>query len=363
MTVRDAMIVAGGRGTRLAPLTDACPKPLLPLVGLPFLAGQIRRLAAAGIQRVSLIVGADTTPFEPLVAQMAAHGVQVVLVPEPEPLDTAGGVRSAIAAARGPVVVCNGDILTNVDVTALVAAHVASGAAATLSLIRVDDPSTFGVCVRDGTRIVDFVEKPAPGTLPGQDTVNAGTYILEPSALLAFPEGRLSFERTVFPGILAGGGHIEGRVWEGVWADLGTPARYLRGHWLVLDEAMPWPGMDDLEQRGDGVRVHPDADVAPTAVLRGPVAVLAGAQIGLGARVGPHVVLGTGSRVGDGARIRRSVLLDRASIGPATTIEDSILGRGAVLAAGLGPVADVVVGDGVEVALDDDLSTGSRVAA
>ena len=128
MTVRDAMIVAGGRGTRLAPLTDTCPKPLLPLVGTPFLVGQLQRLGAAGITRAFLVVGADTQPFEPLVATMAGHGMTVVLVPEPTPLDTAGGVRSAIGEASGPVVVCNGDVLTDVDVPALVAAHTRHGA-------------------------------------------------------------------------------------------------------------------------------------------------------------------------------------------------------------------------------------------
>jgi len=363
VTVREAMIVAGGRGTRLAPLTDACPKPLLPLVGVPFLTGQILRLAAAGVTRVSLVVGADTEPFEVVAPMVAAHGVEVVLVPEPRPLDTAGGVRSVIDRASGPVLVCNGDILTDVDFEALVAAHVAAGADATLSLIRVQDPSTFGVCVREGTQVVDFVEKPAPGTLPGQDTVNAGTYVLEPAALLAFPEGSLSFERVVFPGILADGGHIEGVVWDGVWADLGTPARYLRGHELVLDGAMPWPGMDGLDDRGGGVRVHPGAFVAPSTRLHGPVVVGADARVEADAEVGPHVVLGAGSRVEASARVRRSVLLDGACVGATTTVEDSILGRGATLAAGLGPLADVVVGDGVAVGADDPVPAGSRIAA
>lgn len=362
MTVREAMIVAGGRGTRLAPLTDACPKPLLPLVGVPFITGQILRLAAAGVTRVSLVVGADTEPFEVVAPMVAAHGVEVVLVPEPRPLDTAGGVRSVIDRASGPVLVCNGDILTDVDVEALVAAHVATGADATLSLIRVEDPSTFGVCVRDGTQVVDFVEKPAPGTLPGQDTVNAGTYVLEPAALLAFPEGSLSFERVVFPGILADGGHIEGVVWDGVWADLGTPARYLRGHELVLDGAMPWPGMDGLEDRGGGVRVHPDAMVAPSARLRGPVAVCAGARIEADAEVGPYAVLGAGSRVEAGARVGRSVLLDEAGVGPASVLVDSILGRAAWLAAGPDRLVDVVLGDDVAVTTANGVSDGSRIA-
>lgn len=364
MKVTDAMIVAGGRGTRLAPLTDTCPKPLLPLVGVPFLAGQIRRLARAGITRVWLVVGADTQPFESLVPAMAAHGVTVTVVAEPTPLDTAGGVRSVIGQVTGPVVVCNGDILTDVDVKALVAAHVAAQAQATLSLIRVEDPSSFGVCVRDGSRVVDFVEKPVPGTLPGQDTVNAGTYILEPSALLEFSNGPLSFERTVFPGILAAGGHIEGLVWDGVWADLGTPDRYLTGHRMVLDGAMEWPGPvdDGLVDRGDGVHVHASAMVDADAGFVGPVRVLARARIEAGARLGPHVVVGAGCRVAAGVRLSDSVLLEDAHVGPGTHLVASILGRGARLGPDLGSCVDLVVGDGVIVDATSDVSVGARLS-
>lgn len=362
MKVTDAMIVAGGRGTRLAPLTDTCPKPLLPLVGVPFLAGQIRRLGGAGITRVLLVVGADTPPFEPLVTTMSTHGVTVTVVPEPTPLDTAGGVRRVISQANGPVVVCNGDILTDVDVQALVAAHVAAEAQATLSLIRVEDPSSFGVCVRDGSRIIDFVEKPAPGSLPGQDTVNAGTYILEPSALSEFPDGPLSFERTVFPGILAGGGRIEGVVWDGVWADLGTPDRYLTGHRLVLDGTMEWPSDDGLVDRGDGVHVHDTAYVHDDARLVGPVTVLAGTQIGAAAQLGPHVVVGAASRVAAGVRLSNSVLLDHAQVGSGTGLTASVIGRGAHVGPDLGSCVDIVVGDGVVVDASRDVTEGARLS-
>lgn len=363
MNVRDAMIVAGGRGTRLAPLTDTCPKPLLPLVGTPFLVGQVQRLAAAGIDRVFLVVGDDTGPFESLAAPLADLGVTMVLVPEPRPLDTAGGVRSAIGEVSGPVVVCNGDVLTDVDVPALVAAHTAHGADATISLIRVEDTSTYGVCVREGTRIVDFVEKPAPGSLPGQDTVNAGTYVVEPEAMLAFPEGPLSFERTVFPGILAGGGHVEGVVWDGVWADLGTPSRYLAGHRFVLDGAMDWPRPDGLVARGGGVHVHRDASVATTARVHGPAVVLAEARVDDDVDLGPHVVIGPDVRVGAGAGLRDCVLLRGARVGAGVTVEASILGRGAVVGDGGGPLVDVVMGDRARLAPGASVEAGARLRA
>lgn len=359
------MIVAGGRGTRLAPLTDTTPKPLLPLVGVPFLHGQVSRLAAAGIRRVWLVVGQDTSPFSFLVDAFASHGVTITLVPEPEPLDTAGGVRAVIDETDGPVVVCNGDVLTDVDVRELGAAHRAADAIATLSVIRVDDPSTYGVCVREGSRIIDFVEKPAPGTLPGQDTVNAGTYVLAPGALDAFPHGRLSFERDVFPGLLASGAHVESVVWDGVWVDLGTPARLLRGHRLVLDGTMPWPVPADLVDLGDGVRVHPDAHVDDGAHLRGPLAVLAGATVDA-ATIGPHVVLGPDTSVAAGVRVSNTVTRTGAVIGAGVALDSCILGRGATVAdhdqSGV-DLHDVVLADGVSVGPGDDLPAGARVEA
>ncbi len=267
MTVREACIVAGGAGTRLRPLTATTPKPLLPFCGVPFLSGVIERLAVVGVDRVLLVVGADPTPFEVLRPAAEWLGVTVEVVPEPEPLDTAGGVRAALARVSGAFLVLNGDILTDVPLREVVTTHAASGADATIVLTRVEDTSSFGVCVRDGSRITAFVEKPAPGTLPGQDAVNAGTYVLEPAALERFPEGRLSFERQVFPGLVEAGRHVEGFVSDAVWADLGTPDRYLAGHRLALDGVLAWPPLDAIADRGGGVRVAPDAEVAPDATL------------------------------------------------------------------------------------------------
>lgn len=354
--ITDAMIVAGGRGTRLQPLTHTTPKPLVPFCGEPFLAGVIARLGHAGVRRVFLVVGEDTAPFDILKAGAATHGVEVEAVPEPAPLDTAGGARSAVDRVDGPFLVLNGDILTDVDVRAVAEAHERAGADATLVLTRVDDTSSFGVCVRDGTRITRFVEKPAPGTLPGQDTVNAGTYVLEPEALARFPEGRLSFERTVFPGILDDGGHIEGVVWDGVWADLGTPDRYRVGTHLALSGECRWPTVEAVEDRGGGVRVAAGAQVAGGVALHGPVLVRPGAVVEEGAALGPSTVVGDGARVGEGATAARSVLFDGAVLDAGVTADGLIAGFDARVEAGAVLGRDVVLGDGEHV------RAGERVA-
>jgi mannose-1-phosphate guanylyltransferase len=361
--VRDAMIVAGGAGTRLWPLTATTPKPMLPFCGEPFLAGVVARLAGAGIDRVLLIVGADASPFEPLRPYADALGVELEHVPEPEPLDTAGGVRSALDRVRGTFLVLNGDILTDLDPRAPIAAHRAAGAAATLALTRVDDTSAYGVCVLDGTRITGFVEKPAPGTLPGQDTVNAGTYVLEPDALARFPAGRLSFERTVFPELVADGAHVEGMVHEGVWADLGTPERYLDGHRLALRGALSWPSLTALPLAGSNVRAHPTADVASSATIEGPVQLSASSRVGPGAHVGPDVVLGPDVEVAADARVRRSVLGPGTRVAAGAELDGVITGTGSVVAAGARLQGPVVLGDGAATEPEQALEPGATLPA
>jgi NDP-sugar pyrophosphorylase family protein len=350
--VRDAMIVAGGRGTRLAPLTDTTPKPLLPLVGQPFLSGVIRRLATVGVERVLLVVGAETAPFQVLEADAREVGVEVEMVPEPTPLDTAGGARSALERVRGTFLVLNGDILTGLDIEALVERHHEAHAVATLALTRVEDPSSFGVCVLDGDRIVDFVEKPSPGTLPGQDAVNAGTYVLEPEALARFSLGPLSFERTVFPTLVADGEVVVGSVSDAVWADLGTADRYLQGHRLVLDGEVTWPTVTPGTRRHLDVEVEVDA----TATLHDPVWVGPGTRIGPGATVGPYAVVGRGCKIGAGAELTHAVLHDEVEVAERCRVDGGIVGAGAKLG------VDVRVADGGIVGAGSDVPAGEFVA-
>jgi len=346
-----ALIVAGGRGTRLLPLTERVPKPMLPFCGAPFLAGLARRLGEAGVRRVGLVVGADTAPFVPLVALLAPHGIDVTLVPEPVPLDTAGGVRSATFDLAEPVLVLNGDVLSDLDVAALVAAHEAADAAATIALTRVPDTSTFGVCVLEGDRITAFVEKPAPGTLPGHDTVNAGAYVLAAGVLARFGEGPLSFEREVFPTLLAQGETIAGHVHEGVWTDLGTPERFLEGQRLVLDGALAWPPYDELreldaaEGGAPGIRVGRDVRIAADARLDAPVVLGDGVHVGPGAAVGPYVVAAEGVRIGAGADVAGALLAAGSVVGDGARVEDSLIADGGVVDDG-GEAIGVTLGPG-----------------
>ncbi|MBS3941970.1 MAG: NDP-sugar synthase [Actinobacteria bacterium] len=349
--VREAMIVAGGAGTRLRPLTHGTPKPLLPFCGGPFLEGVVLRLAAIGIERVLLVVGADTAPFEAFAATFDGRGVSVEIVPEPEPLDTAGGVRSALGRVTGTFLVLNGDILTDVDLAAAVARHDEVGADATLVLTRVEDTSSFGVCVRDDTgRITAFVEKPAPGSLPGQDAVNAGTYVLEPDALARFPQGRLSFERTVFPDLVTAGAHVHGWIGDGVWADLGTPERFLAGQRLALSGALRWPTLDAVEADAHGVRVADGVVVEDGAHLEGPLLLQAGVHVAAGARLGPDLVLGPGVRVGRDARLADSVILASSVIGDEVEAEGLLAGRSVHVGRGTRIGREVVLGDGERIA-------------
>lgn len=357
----DAVIVAGGRGTRLQPLTHDTPKPLVEFCGEPFLTGVLRRLAAAGVQRVLLVVGAETEPFEVLRPTAAALGLELEAVPEPEPLDTAGGVRSVAERLRAPTLVCNGDILTDIDLPALVAHHAERGATATISLTRVQDTSSYGVCVREGTRITDFVEKPAPGELPGQDTINAGTYVLDPEALLRFEPGRLSFERAVFPQLLADGEHLEGFVWEGAWADLGTPERWREGTRMALDGELHWPGVEAVAAAADGVRIAPGAQVPSSVGVTGPVLVLDGAVVAAEAHLGPHVVLGAEARVGAGSRLTDTVLGSRTELGDDVTATGLLTSPGVRVAAGIEVLGDTVLGEAVAVDSPSQLPIGTRI--
>ncbi len=328
-----AVVLAGGQGTRLRPLTDTRPKPLVPFVGEPFAAGLMRRLADAGCDRVTFLIAQDPGPFAALRPLGDNLGMAVQALPEERPLDTAGAARRLLRTADdGPVLICNGDILTDLDLRGLVAAHEQADAQATIALTRVDDTQAFGVVVCDAAgRVERFVEKPAPGTVAA-DTVNAGTYVLSPGTFDAFPgDGPLSFEREVFPGLLEAGARMLGHASEAYWADLGTPQRYLDGTAAVVDGRCAWPAGPDMAAQ-DGALVHVTARVDGT--------------------LGPGTVVGAGCAVERDAEVGASVLFDRAHVGHGARVRASILGEAARVAAGA--VLDgAVVADGGDVAPRD----------
>jgi NDP-sugar pyrophosphorylase family protein len=323
-----AIILAGGQGTRLRPLTNTRPKPLLPFMGEPFAVGMLRRLVAVGATRATFLVGRDPVPFEALIGLGPALGLSIDVVSEETPLDTAGAARRRFAAGLdGPALVCNGDILTDLHYALLMDAHVRGGATATIALTRVEDTSTFGVVVCDTAwRVRRFVEKPARGTLDA-DTVNAGTYVLSPDAFERFPgDGPLSFERQVFPGLVEAGEVVLGVAEEAYWQDLGTPQRYLAGHRDVLEGRCHWPVAPGLRAVGELAMVDASAEVDPSARL-GP-----GVVVGAGCRVGADVEL-DGAVLHDHVRVERGAVVRESVLGPRVTVgARAVVGPGAVLA-------------------------------
>lgn len=323
-----AVILAGGGGTRLRPLTNATPKPMVEFMGRPYAIGLLLRLAAVGVDRLDLLVGQATDAFAPLVAAGRDRGVAVEVRTEERPLDTAGAARRLLGSSgEADVIVCNGDVLTDLDYADLVKRHRDAGAVVTLALTRVEDTSSFGVIERDDDgRITAFIEKPPPGTTD-VDTVNAGTYVLDASAFDPFPgDGPLSFERDVFPGLLAAGAHLQGVASDAHWQDLGTPQRFRDGHRAVLEHRCAWPVPEDLEWTADGIAVHRSATVGAGATLVAPV------------------VVGAGVTVGRDTHLAGAIVLEGVHIGDGATVTDSIVGPGTRIAGGaeVGPEALLV---------------------
>jgi mannose-1-phosphate guanylyltransferase len=325
-----AVVLVGGFGTRLRPLTTTIPKPLLPIVDRSIVEHLVGHLAKHGVTEVVLALGFAPDVFIDQFADGTCAGVAMKYAVESEPLDTAGAIRFAAEAAGvdDTFIVANGDVLSDVDLTALVAYHRATGAEATLHLRSVQDPSAFGVvgCAPDG-RVEQFVEKPAPGTEPS-NWINAGCYVLEPSVLDRIPAGRkVSIERETFPAIVADG-RLYGLLDDCYWLDTGRPDQYREANLDLIDGLRPSVGVPDA--------VSATAEVDPTAVLNRSV-------IRPGVLVGPHAEL-TESIVLDDARIEPRVILDRSIIGPGARI-----GAGAVL-------RNVVVGRDIDIESGSELS-------
>lgn len=316
-----AVVLAGGGGTRLRPLTATTPKPMVEFMGRPYAVGLLHRLAAAGVDHVDVLVGRTGGAFARLVDAGRELGLTVGVVTEDEPLDTAGAARTLLRGTGDrDVLVCNGDILTDLDYRMLVDRHRGGGAVATLALTRVADTSSFGVIECDDDGVVQrFVEKPPPGTTTA-DTVNAGTYVLDAEAFDPFDgDGPLSFERTVFPGLLDRGARLLGEPFRAHWQDLGTPARFRDGHRAIVEGRCDWPVPASMELRDGGVAVDRSASVGDGVKLDGPVVL--GADVVVGRDVQLHdVVVHRGATIGRDAVVRSAIIGPDARVAPGVTV-------------------------------------------
>jgi mannose-1-phosphate guanylyltransferase len=318
-----AVVLVGGVGSRLRPLTYSVPKPMLPVGHKPIIERLVANLVRGGVTDVTLALGFKPEPFIAAFPDGTCAGAQLHYAVEPEPYDTAGAVRFAadFAGIDDTFVVANGDVLTDLDVGALVAFHRDHDALATIHLTAVEDPSAFGVVATDANGRVDrFVEKPAPGTAPS-NLINAGTYVLDPSVLELIPAGRkTSIERETFPAIVADG-RLYATATADYWIDTGRPDLYLAAN---LDMLL------GLRSHDTCTAVEHGADVADGATVHESL-ISAGAMVADGAKVVRSIVL-DGAVVGRGATVTDSSVMGR--IEPGATVTGCVIGAGAVVAAG-----------------------------
>ncbi|MDT0421328.1 MULTISPECIES: mannose-1-phosphate guanylyltransferase [Streptomyces] len=341
----EAILLVGGKGTRLRPLTVNTPKPMVPAAGVPFLAHQLARARAAGVEHIVLATSYLAEVFEPYFGDGSALGLRIDYVTEREPLGTGGAIRNVASHLESgpddPVLIFNGDILTGLDIGALVGTHVTTGADVSLHLSRVEDPRAFGLVPTDASgRVLAFLEKPQTPEEIVTDQINAGAYVFRRRIIDSIPTGRpVSVERETFPGLLESGAHLQGMVDSTYWLDLGTPQAFVRGSAdLVLGHA-PSPAVPG--RCGEHL-VLPGAEVAEDAKLTGGTVVGEGAVIGEGARVGGSTVL-AGAVIAPGAVVTDSLVGVSARVGARTVLDGAVIGDGAVVG------ADNELRDGVRV--------------
>ncbi len=338
-----AVILAGGEGTRLRPLTLSTPKPVVPVVDRPLLRHQLDLLSNAGVSEIVFSVAYRPERVQAVFGDGRALGLRIRYAVEDSPLGTGGAVRNALPLLDERTVVLHGDILADVDLGAIIARHRAERAAATIVLTPVPNPEAYGLVETDpGGRVLRFIEKPRPEQVTTHN-INAGIYVLETPVIEMMPPGvNHSIERAFFPALLARGDAVLGPVHRGYWIDVGTPAKYLQVHRDILNRRFPVP----LEGKplAEGC-VHPLARVDEDALLDGHFYVGPGCEIAAGARLGPDAVLVAEVRVQSGAYVRDSVLWRGVCVGPDCAVEGSLVGPGVALGRAA-VLRDVVLGEG-----------------
>ena len=353
-----ALILVGGHGTRLRPATLTLPKPVIPLVDRPFMRYMIDWLARHGVDEIVMACGFLPDQMRATLGDEVPGGPRLRYVEEPEPRGTAGAMKFAEGLLDDRFFALNGDSLTDLDLTALLERHVASGARATLGVHPVDDITGLGL-VRSGPggEILEFLEKPDPAEVDTNE-ISAGMYVLEKEVLnLVPPDQDVSIEREVWP-LLVGDGLYSQRL-DGYWMDIGTPERYLEACWDILGRRVETDPGTRLD--GEGRFVSPEATVSETARVGSSSWVEADAQVGADASVGPRAVIGAGAAVGEGAAVEGSALHPACRVGAGATVSGSILSAGVTVEDGASVPWGAVIGAGAVITAGADLRDNARV--
>jgi len=341
--VTEAVLLVGGQGTRLRPLTINTPKPMLPVAGVPFTVHQITRARDAGVTRIVLATSYRAEVFREFM-DSADLGIEVVIATEDEPLGTGGAIRHALPHLQGgpddSVLIFNGDVLTGVDIRGLVDHHRDTASDVTLYLTPVEDPRAYGLVPTDHAgRVTAFLEKPKTEEEIVTQNINAGCYVFRRSVIDSIPAGRsVSVERETFPGLLSSGALVTGVVDSGYWLDLGTPLSFVQGSCDLVLGSAPSPAVPG---KGDFLAL-PGSTIADSAQVHG------------------GTCIGRGAVVADFAVVNGAVVFDGAEIGEGAHVINSIVGAGAVVGAGT-VLNGAVIGDGAQIGRGNELLTGVRV--
>ena len=338
--------MAGGEGTRLRPLTSRQPKPMIPLVNRPMMSHVVDLLRRSGFDDIVVTLAFLPDAIQNYFGDGSEFDVSMTYTVEERPLGTAGSVAFAREHLDERFLVISGDVLTDIDLGAIVADHVDRGAVATIGLTPVENPLEFGIVITRGDGSIErFLEKPSWGQV-FTDTINTGIYVLEPEVLdLVEPEQQVDFSGEIFPRLLAEGRPLYGSVLQGYWEDVGTLEAYLRAHKDVLDRAV------DVDIPGfairEGVFVGEGTDIHPDAHVEGPAVIGDNCRIGPGVRLGEYTVLGSSVRVRADGDLERTVIHDHSFLGSAVRLRGTVVGRSCDLRKGVRCEPGVVVGDDV----------------
>jgi len=351
-----AVILVGGEGTRLRPLTSTVPKPVVPLVDRPFIAYMLEWLGRHGIDDVVMSCGFLATAVRNVLGDGSQYGLRLRFVEEPEPRGTAGALKYAEELLDERFLMLNGDVLTDIDLSAQMAQHEETGAVGTLALVPVEDPSAYGlVRMEPDGAVREFVEKPSPDQVD-TNLVSAGAYVLERSVVdLVPPDVNYSIEREIWPRLIGQG--LYGFAAEAYWLDIGTPDRYLQATFDIIEGTVETAVRDRLGESflsvDDGAEVH--GRVVPPAIIE------RGARAAEGAQVGPLAVIGHDAVVDAGAVVERAVILQGAQVDEHAHVRDAVVSAGARIGARTHVTGSAVLGEGVTIGADCVVTRGARV--
>ncbi len=353
-----AVILVGGEGTRLRPLTSTIPKPVVQLVDRPMMVYMLEWLRGHGIDDVIMSCGFKATKVREVLGDGSQLGISLRFVEEPDPRGTAGALKFAEDLLDERFLMLNGDVLTDIDLTAQIAQHERTGATGTLALVPVDDPSSYGlVRLREGAAVERFLEKPSADAVLDTNLISAGAYVLERSVLdLIAPAKNVSIEREVWPALVDDGlfGYVDD---DAYWIDVGTPSRYLQATFDILEGNVRSAVTERLGE--SFLAIDPSARIAGRAVP--PAIVGAGTQIAAGAHVGSLAVLGDDVTIGAGSIVERSVVMRGARIGAGCTLRDCIVGPDARVGDRSRVLGGAMLGEGVTIGADNVVAHGARL--